>query len=242
MNMRASTLTRYGLALFGGYVVLFLVRHIPIPKEVPGLLVFWPNGYRQLADQWNPVQSINMRLNLPLTVICSIELLIVLAFLFFVYFQSLRAVRNRQSSNDGIRAILLWTALFILPLLFLPFMLSRDIYSYIIYGRMAAIYGDNPAISAPIAYPTDPFFQYLIMWKDTPSVYGPVWTLFSQAVTYAAEAAGGGLWWYLLIYKLAMICAHLVSVMLIWRILAVWKPAQQVWGTLLYAWTAVVLI
>ena len=48
--------------------------------------------------------------------------------------------------------------------------------------------------------------------------------------------------WYLLLYKLAMIAAHLFNVVLIWRILADWKPAQQVWGTLLYAWNPVVLL
>jgi hypothetical protein len=242
MQLRGGTLNRYGIALLGGYVAFFLLRHQPIPKDVPGLLAIWPSDYLRMARQWSPIEQLNTRLGMPLAAIYSLELVIVLAFLALVYFLAVRTVRSEQHISYSIRGILAWVALFSLPLLLLPFMLSRDIYSYVIYGRIAAIYGDNPAITPPISYAHDSFFQYLISWKDMPSVYGPVWTLVSTGITQAAEWAGGGLWVYMLAYKLAMIGAHLVSVVLIWHILAAWRPAQQGWGTLLYAWNPVVLI
>lgn len=241
MLQRNSSLTRYGLALFGGFVVLFLVRHEPVPKDVPGLLAVWPSGYQQLAERWNLIHQLNMWLNLPLELLCPLEILLIFGLLFLIHAQLLRDRQSHPQRRDTIGPILLWTALLCIPLLLMPFLFSRDIYSYIMYGRMTAIYGANPALTPPLAFPNDPFLQYLVMWRDTPSVYGPVWTLCSALLTDLAEAGGGSLWSYLLLYKLAMIAAHLLSVLLIWRILGAWKPEQQVWGTLLYAWNPVVL-
>lgn len=241
MSQPSISLTRPGLALLGGFIGLFLVRHEPAPKEVPGLLAAWPSDYLQLAARWNPVQLLNLRLNAPLELICTLEIVLAFGLLFLVHMHVVRDRQRRQASRDSLAAILLWTALFCVPLLLLPFMFSRDIYSYIVYGRMTAIYGANPALTAPLAFPNDPFLQYLVTWRDMPSVYGPAWALLSALLTNLAELAGGALWWYLLMYKLAMIAVHLLSVVLIWRILGDWRPQQQVWGTLLYAWNPVVL-
>ncbi len=49
-------------------------------------------------------------------------------------------------------------------------------------------------------------------------------------------------WLYVGAYKLAAIGFHMASTALIWSLLGRWKPEQQVWGTLLYAWNPVVLI
>ena len=138
--------------------------------------------------------------------------------------------------------ILAGVLLFSLPLLLCPYLFSRDIYSYIIYGRIAALYGGNPAITAPIAYAHDAFFPYLIAWQSTPSVYGPVWALFSHGLTLVVERAGGALWLYLLAYKLAMLAAHMANTVLIWQIMRAWRPGQQVYAALLYAWNPVALI
>ena len=168
MSQRTTTSTRYGLALFAGFVALFLVRHEPVPKEVPGILVAWPGGYLQIAERWNPVHLLNLRLNLPLELLCPLEILLVFGLLFVVHAQVLRDRQRQEPGRDGIWPILLWTALFCIPLLLLPYLFSRDIYSYIVYGRMAAISGANPALAAPLAYPNDPFLQYLVTGATRP--------------------------------------------------------------------------
>src|SRR5262245_60897694 len=196
MRRRSSFIERAAVLLFGGYLVFFLLRHDPEPRAVPGILAIAPPGYLLLAAQLNPLQQLNLRLGLPAAPLYSIELSVVLVFVFVVYFLALHSARRQPHQSGGLSVILAGTMLFSLPLILCPYLLSRDIYSYIIYGRIAALYGGNPAIVAPIAYPHDAYFQYLIAWKDVPSVYGPLWTLFSHGLTLAIERCGGALWLY----------------------------------------------
>lgn len=242
MRRRSSFIERAAVLLFGGYLIFFLLRHDPEPRAVPGILAIAPPGYLLLAAQLNPLQQVNLGLGIPAARLYSIELSVVLVFLFVVYFLALRSARRQPHQGGGLGVILVGTVLFSLPLILCPYLLSRDIYSYIIYGRIAALYGGNPAIVAPIAYSHDAYFQYLIAWKDVPSVYGPLWTLFSHGLTLAVERCGGALWLYLLAYKLAMLMVHIANTVLIWRIMPAWKPEQQLYATLLYAWSPLALI
>jgi hypothetical protein len=241
MRPRLGVIGRSGLGLFLGYLLFFLLRHEPQPRAVPGILAIVP-GYLATAAQLNPLYLINLRLGLPTAVLYGVGLLLVLTFLFLIYFHTLYSARRQASQQEQIGIILSGVLLFSLPLIFCPYLFSRDIYSYIMYGRIAAVYGANPALTAPIAYSQDLYFQYLVTWKDIPSVYGPLWTLLSHGLTLVVERAGGGLWLYLLAYKLAMLAAHAASTLLIWRILPTDRPQYQLAGTLLYAWNPTVLI
>jgi hypothetical protein len=239
---RFGVLETCGVWLLGGYLVFFLLRHDPNPRAVPGILAIAPQGYVQAVVSLNPLRQLNPRLGIPAPAFSTAGLLLVLVFLFAIYLRALRFARAEPRQPGRLRIILAGALLFGLPLIFCPYLLSRDIYSYIIYGRIAALYGDNPAISAPIVYAHDAYFQYLVSWKDIPSVYGPVWTLFSHGLTLLVERMGGALWLYLLAYKLAMLAVHGANTFLIWQILGDWKPGRQVYGTLLYAWNPLALI
>jgi alpha-1,6-mannosyltransferase len=73
---------------------------------------------------------------------------------------------------------------FHLGILFLPLLVSRDVYSYAIYGRIASVYHANPYVVTPIHARADPVFAYIgPKWADTPAVYGPGFTLFSAGLT-----------------------------------------------------------
>lgn len=242
MQPRSGPLARYGAVMLLGFLALFLLRHIPAPQAVPGLLAFAPAGYLTAVAPLNPFQLLNARLGLPAATICRVELGLILALLFFAYARAIQLARRGPARRPTLGALLAGGLLFSLPLIALPHMLSRDVYSYIIYGRIAALHGANPAILPPIAFADDPYFHFLVSWKDTPSVYGPLWTLLSHGLTLAVEALGGGLWRYMLAYKLVMLAAHLLNSLLIWSILGAWKPWQQGWGTLIYAWNPVALI
>jgi alpha-1,6-mannosyltransferase len=242
MQRRFDLIERCGVLLFGGYLILFLLRHDPQPRAVPGLLAIAPAGYLRAAAQFNPFALLNQRLGISASSFYGVGLLIVLAFLFVVYFRMLHGVRLQSQQGSRLVVILAGVLLFSLPLALSPYVFSRDIYSYIIYGRIAALYGENPAITAPIAYAHDAFFPYLITWQSTPSVYGPVWTLFSHGLTLVVERAGGMPWLYLLAYKLTMLAAHMANTVLIWQIMRAWRPGQHVYAALLYAWNPVALI
>ena len=242
MQRRFGLIERCGVLLFGGYLLFFLLRHDPQPRPVPGLLAIAPPGYLRAAAQFNPLARLNQRLGISAALFASVGLLIVLVFLFVVYFRMLHGLRHQSQPDARLVVILAGVLLFSLPLIFCPYIFSNDIYSYIMYGRIAALYGGNPAITAPIAYAHDAFFPYLIAWQSIPSVYGPVWTLFSHGLTLVVELAGGAPWLYLLAYKLAMLAAHLANTVLIWLIMRAWRPGQQAYAALLYAWNPVALI
>src|SRR5215213_2875595 len=241
MRRRLGLIERAGVLLFGGYLLLFLLCHHPRPRIVPGLLAIVP-GYLSAATQFNPLALLQQRLGISAALFSNIELLFVLVFLFVVYFRLLYCLRRQTQLDARLAGILAGVVLFSLPLVVCPYLFSNDIYSYIMYGRIAALYGGNPAIDAPIAYAHDAFFPYLIAWQSTPSVYGPLWALLSHGLTLLVERAGGALWLYLLAYKLAMLAAHLANTVLIWQIVRAWRPGQQRYAALLYAWNPVALI
>ncbi|HET7655239.1 MAG TPA: hypothetical protein VFK42_19560, partial [Acidimicrobiales bacterium] len=57
---------------------------------------------------------------------------------------------------------------------------SRDVWSYAMYGRIAAVHHADPYRVAPSAFPHDPLLSRVSpVWRDTRSVYGPVFTWLS---------------------------------------------------------------
>jgi alpha-1,6-mannosyltransferase len=132
-------------------------------------------------------------------------------------------------------------AIFSLTLVLLPALPSDDLFSYILYGRIGAIHHANPLIVTPSAFPNDPFLR-LVFWQGTRSVYGPVWLLISQGLTLLADALGGSLAGYVLLYKMLGLIAHLVNALLIWLIVGRLAPHRQLVATLFYAWNPLCLL
>jgi len=63
---------------------------------------------------------------------------------------------------------------------------SKDVASYALYGRMVSEYGENPYTTVPDDHPEDPWYPDVsTRWRQTPSVYGPAFTVLSAAITGA---------------------------------------------------------
>jgi alpha-1,6-mannosyltransferase len=74
-----------------------------------------------------------------------------------------------------------------------PLVLSRDVYSYAAYGRIAAIHGSNPYERTPADFPTDPFAPVVSLeWRQTRSVYGPAFTLASAGIARGWSGSPAG--------------------------------------------------
>jgi len=74
-----------------------------------------------------------------------------------------------------------------------PLVLSRDVYSYAAYGRIAAIHGSNPYEQTPADFSEDPFTPLVSdEWKRTRSVYGPVFTLASAGIARGWSSSPAG--------------------------------------------------
>lgn len=62
-----------------------------------------------------------------------------------------------------------------------PTLSLTDVFNYIHYGRIGAVYGMNPYVDLPISAPHDPAFP-LANWYHLPSPYGPLFTLVGYAL------------------------------------------------------------
>jgi hypothetical protein len=145
-----------------------------------------------------------------------------------------------------------------------PGTLSADLHSYAWYGRISAIYGDNPFLYAPAEYADRAPEEWLtlVYWPDVPSVYGPVWVGVAGAIAGVAHSLGDSLTIHILGHKLLAGAAHLANIVLVWYVCgqlikrywpmplslpgnltrADWYTSMQVACTLTYAWNPLLLI
>jgi hypothetical protein len=178
-------------------------------------------------------------LDLPALLIWMVSYLAFMGLLFVGYCYAIKFVRRVPADRVQQRNwILLFAGVSAVILLFLPALFSHDLFSYIIYGRIVSVYGNNPYTTVPIEVATDPF-QRFVDWKGVPSVYGPVWTTFSAVLTYVG---GSNVQFEILAFKFAAVVLHLSNVYLIWQILTKLDLKWRAAGTLLYAWNPLTVI
>jgi hypothetical protein len=143
------------------------------------------------------------------------------------------------------RAVLAFALLFRLTMASLPGLFSTDIYSYVMYGRIAAVHGQNPYLRAPNEFAADPFLAWVFpFWRDQPSVYGPVWTDLSW---WLSRLTGGlSNFDQVLAYRLTLIGCELLVLGLLWWLLGLRTHATsgragrtRAWA--MYAWNPLVL-
>ena len=64
-----------------------------------------------------------------------------------------------------------------------PLLLSHDVYSYWAYARITSRHDSNPYVVPPARFPSDPTTRAVAPgWRETTSVYGPLFTAFSIGV------------------------------------------------------------
>ncbi|MDQ5867523.1 MAG: hypothetical protein M3390_17610, partial [Chloroflexota bacterium] len=170
-----------------------------------------------------------------------------------------------KQSGGALRRVMGFTALMLAVLFVVHGSLSTDLHSYIWYGRIFAIYGDNPLVSVPAHYAWWDRAEWIqwLYWKETPSVYGPVWLWIAAGVAKIAHLIDGDIVTHLLGHKLVASAAHLCNIALVWKVagLTLHKygmpfvskggPAKldsgtlasmQVAATVTYAWNPLALI
>lgn len=121
----------------------------------------------------------------------------------------------------------------------LPLFLSRDVYSYAIYGRMVSIHGINPYVSLPLDVTADPFFPYVSRdWLDIPSVYGPAFVALSAGITRVVRSPAGAIDAYQLLAAGASVATMLLAAAAARRVL----PGRAAFAALLVGWNPVVVL
>ncbi len=173
--------------------------------------------------------------------LAAIVFLAMIAFLVRALWVALRDLSG-QTIAGGWRTIGLTTLGAGLALVTLPRLFSKDVLSYLVYGRAFGAYGLNPYTTTPNNMQFDFNFR-LIDWHDAVSVYGPVWTLLCTALyKVVAPLAGGNIWGYIVSFRLVGLALHLGCAALVWYILGRIRPQDRVAGTIFYAWNPLALI
>ena len=122
----------------------------------------------------------------------------------------------------------------------LPGLFSTDIFSYVMYGRIAAVHAGNPYVQAPADFASDPFLGWVFpFWRDQPSVYGAGWTDVSWLLS--ALTAGLDNFGQVTAYRGALVGADVVTLLALWWLLGRLRPAERLRSFLLFAWNPLIL-
>ena len=124
---------------------------------------------------------------------------------FLLYLAGLVLVRRRGARLAVVCAIA--AAIQLVPLAG-PLLISRDVYAYWAYGRVAAVHHANPYSVAPGHFQADPADRAMApVWRNSKSVYGPVFSAASAGLAASsgrsAETAAFG-------YRIAAVVGMLV--------------------------------
>lgn len=99
-----------------------------------------------------------------------------------------------------------------LMVLFGPPLFSSDVFSYTAYARIGTVYGANPYLHGPSAFPLDALHPLIGgQWVSTPTVYGPIFTGLSYLLVPLGIAAE------VVAYKAVAAISSLALIFLVWR-------------------------
>ncbi len=159
--------------LVGGYVFLAVVAGAPDSPLVPPLPPGSDPGWAGSAARGLGLDGLTHG---QLTFL-SLLLLLVITGAFLV------VAREAWRGRVGIRSVAAAALMSLGVAVAAPLLLSRDVYSYAIYGRMPALYDANPYVRVPADFPADAFLPVVSgAWLRTVSLYGPVFTSMSGAL------------------------------------------------------------
>ena len=109
--------------------------------------------------------------------------LLALAWIRLGAFASDRSETARRRMCIVLAAAALWT----LPILFSPPLLSNDVYSYAAQGELASR-GVDPTVVGPNALGGGPFMRAAdAIWWNNPAPYGPAWNKIAETVVVATD-------------------------------------------------------
>lgn len=158
--------------------------------------------------------------------------------MIFVIAAFLYALRESWAGRLSLSLVLRLGIAFQVLVIALPVLLSRDVYSYAIYGRMLSVYHVNPYVAAPIEFPRDPLLPMVgPLWRDSSTVYGPIFTLLSGALAGLARTPDALTFAFKALSGIASIATMILTARLAMRI----RPDRAAFAAVLVGWNPVVL-
>lgn len=208
------------MALLSGMKDSALSPPLPAAGRAPGWLRFLSRGFG--------LDSLH-QLPRGIVTIC-VMAAFVLAFTFALY----TAWRGRLN----LRTVLLLGVAFQIVAILLPLMLSRDVYSYAMYGRIVSVHHANPYVATPVDFPSDVIYNLVSrMWKDTPAVYGPFFTLIAAAVTKLAKTPAS----MIAAFKIISGACAVGTLFLIAYLAKRLRPERAAFAVAMFGWNPIVI-
>lgn len=149
------------------------------------------------------------------------------------------AAREAWRGNLSVGPALLLALIFAVAVLFVPLLLSRDVYNYALYGRMVSLYGKNPYTTVPADIGADdPFFALSgEKWRGIPSVYGPAFTALSAGLTTPFKDVTRTV----LAFRFVAVLASIGTSLLIAFVARDLFPQRAAFAVVLFGWNPVVI-
>jgi hypothetical protein len=159
--------------------------------------------------------------------------------------------------RGAVLVVLAFELVYQVTLFLTPGLFTTDIFSYVMYGHISAIYNLNPYIYPPNYFPGNPVLAWIHpIWHDQPSVYGPVWTAIGWIMATVLAPLNDvvttlddgtvlhvGLMDQVFAYKLLMNVVQVVNLALVWWLLGrvfAEKPRARLTSFVLFAWNPLV--
>lgn len=113
----------------------------------------------------------------------------------------------RLGSQLPVRAIVAAVVALHVLMAIAPPLMTTDVFSYVMYGRMSAIYQINPYVHGPYAIRYDTYFPLVAApWAYTPTAYGPLFTGLSALMGHLDARVAT------LTYKLLTVACSLIAI------------------------------
>gem|GEM_PF-2794173 len=226
-----------------GYIGFWLVMHLRSSAWGPGQVLepltgYWHWFYQTIFSE-DRVMAVRRSPEAALHPFLMLAVMVAISGMYLLLLRWFRSMPHEQQPR--LRMLMGFAVAASLPLLVLPNLLSSDIYSYIAFGRVAAVHGGNPFVEPPSTYAVDPLYRW-VNWKHVASVYGPGWIYPSIGLTVIVNSINQHVITYVLAYKLLALALHLLNGVLIWSSLERACPEQRTWGTALYLLSPLALI
>ncbi len=208
----------------------------------PRLTAIYAPEFTSAFFAWLPWLRIPLPIDLPDAPSMVVVLELGLATMIAGYLVGVAAL-GQQNACHSTWIVSGFALLFRLTLFLLPGLFSTDVFSYVMYGRIAAIHNANPYVDVPDNFPDDPFLGWVFpFWRATPTVYGPLWTDFSWLLSKVTGELSS--FDQTLVYRLSIVAFDLLSLWLVWRLLGWIHPgnrrAREV-AFCVFAWNPLVL-
>jgi hypothetical protein len=212
-----------GLSAAGSAALYLLFYYVPVSA-----------GHTMEVYPWRPLGDWAIRSPVGLALFYAA----ILAGLFAIYGFSARRLRDKEAGWSGIRgAVFAGAAVAALVLLFLPSFLSKDLFDYMVHGRILALHRANPFQVPAEAFPPDDFLRAM-GWPQFTALYGPGWISTCALLSWLAPDNVPG---SVLLYKLVFFASHMVNGLLIGALLRGWGR-KGLQGELLYLWNPLVIL